>query len=93
MPTVGVIGAGTMGAGIAQVAAANDWSVLLMDADESAAHRAVESIRQRFDRKVAKGKLTGEQREDVMNRLHVAANSSSMADCDLIIEANGYYFV
>ena len=87
MPTVGVIGAGTMGAGIAQVAAANGWSVLLMDANESAAQRAIESIGQRFDRKVAKGKLTSDQLEAVMNRLHVAADSSSLGDCSLIIEA------
>lgn len=87
MPTVGVIGAGTMGAGIAQVAAASEWSVLLMDADETAAQRAIESIGQRFDRKVAKGKLSGQQRQAVMDRLHVASNASSMADCSLIIEA------
>ncbi len=71
MRTVGVIGAGTMGAGIAQVAATHGWTVMLMDVDESIAVAAVEGIRKRLDRLVEKGKLTSAQREAIQSRLHV----------------------
>ena len=87
MPTVGVIGAGTMGTGIAQVAATCDWSVLLLDSDEAAAQRAVESISKRLDRRVEKGKLTGADRDAIMGRLHVADDASAFGECALVVEA------
>ncbi|MCP4248192.1 MAG: 3-hydroxybutyryl-CoA dehydrogenase [bacterium] len=87
MPTVGVIGAGTMGTGIAQVAATCDWSVLLLDADEAAAHRAVESVSKRLDRRVEKGKLTSASRDAIIDRLHVASDASALGECALVVEA------
>ena len=57
LPLVGVIGAGTMGAGIAQVAAVAGHRVLLADAVDGAAGRAVDRIRERVKAQVAKGRL------------------------------------
>ena len=76
-----------MGAGIAQVAAASGWPVLLMDIEEAAIHSAIEGIRKRLDRLVEKGLLTTAQRDEIMPRLQVARRPEDFKDCDLIIEA------
>ena len=60
LPLVGVIGAGTMGAGIAQVAALAGHRVLLADAVDGAAGRAIDRIRERVKAQVAKGRLNAE---------------------------------
>ncbi|MFO0838577.1 MAG: 3-hydroxyacyl-CoA dehydrogenase NAD-binding domain-containing protein [Phycisphaerae bacterium] len=87
MATVGVIGAGTMGAGIAQVAAQAGWTARLMDIDASRAAAGVASIRKSLDRLVEKGKLPTSERDAACGRIHVAATPADMADCDLVIEA------
>ena len=85
--SVGILGAGTMGAGIAQVAAASGWTVLLADVDESTARTAIEGISKRFDRLIEKGKLTIGQREEAAARLGVATGPASFVPCHLIVEA------
>ena len=87
MPTVMVIGAGTMGAGIAQTAAASGWSVLLRDVDEDVVRNAIDNITRRFDRLVEKGKLSAEQRDHCVTRLAAADSSNSDSACALVIEA------
>ncbi|MCH6551884.1 MAG: 3-hydroxybutyryl-CoA dehydrogenase, partial [Planctomycetes bacterium] len=62
-PTVGIIGAGTMGAGIAQVAATSGWVVELMDVDEPTVRAAIDGIGRRLDRLVEKGRLAPEKRD------------------------------
>lgn len=84
---VGIIGTGTMGAGIAQVAATSGFTVQLRDIDPNAATRAIETVWKNLNRLVEKGRLTEEQANDAAARLHVAANPEDLADCDLIIEA------
>ncbi|MCH7601498.1 MAG: hypothetical protein IIB54_01915 [Planctomycetes bacterium] len=59
--TVGIIGAGTMGAGIAQVASCAGWTVELMDVDEAVVSKAIESIKNRLDRLVEKGLIDGKR--------------------------------
>ena len=86
-PTLGIIGAGTMGAGIAQVAAATGWIVELMDVDESTVRSAIEGITKRYDRLVDKGRFTPQQRGAAAARLLVATSSVCLSDCALIIEA------
>ena len=85
--TLGVIGAGTMGAGIAQVAATAGWSVELMDVDDVTVHTAIAGICKRFDRLVEKGRLTQQQRDDAAKRLLIATTPECFSSCDLIIEA------
>ena len=87
MSTVGVVGAGTMGAGIAQVALTHGWSVRLMDLDASVARKTAEGIGKRLDRLVEKGKLEAGARRLLDAQLTIADKPEVMADCDLIIEA------
>ncbi len=84
---VGIIGTGTMGTGIAQVAALAGFSVQLMDLEEETVQKAIENVRQKLDRMAEKGRLTSEQRDEAAARLHPALKPEDLADCDLIIEA------
>ncbi|RIQ31149.1 hydroxyphenylacetyl-CoA thioesterase PaaI [Jiangella rhizosphaerae] len=84
---VGVVGAGTMGAGIAQVAAAAGHEVRVYDAAGGAAAAAIEAIFQRLARAVDKGRLLAEEAEDVATRLHAVETLEDLAGCGLVIEA------
>lgn len=84
---IGIIGTGTMGAGIAQVAVIHGFTVQLMDVDEARVLSAIASVREKLDRMVEKGKLTEEERDAAAARLRPALNPQDLADCDLIIEA------
>ncbi|MFK7958962.1 MAG: 3-hydroxyacyl-CoA dehydrogenase NAD-binding domain-containing protein [Phycisphaerales bacterium] len=86
--TVLIMGAGTMGAGIAQVAATHGWHVRLADLDRSAAESAIEGIDRRLARLVEKGRMDEAERAAVRERLVAADDATSAADgCDLLIEA------
>lgn len=85
--TVGIIGGGTMGAGIAQVAAMNGWMVELRDVDETTARRAIDGIVQRLDRLLEKGRLSAEDHGDAVSRLCVATCPDCLSECELVIEA------
>ncbi|MBV8380896.1 MAG: 3-hydroxyacyl-CoA dehydrogenase [Paucibacter sp.] len=84
---IGVVGAGVMGAGIAQVAAQAGHEVWLLDARSGAAAAAVAKIGEQLATLVAKGRMTAEVREGVLTRLHAAERIESLADCALVIEA------
>lgn len=84
---VGVIGAGTMGAGIAQVAAHGGEEVFLYDADPSALQRAGKNIHEGFRKLVEKGKLDAKAADAVMKRIYLVPSPKELASCDLIIEA------
>lgn len=85
--TVAVIGSGTMGAGIAEVAASHGHPVLVYDIDAAAISRAVDGIRQRLSSRVARGKLSADAGEQVLARLTPVTNISALAKADLVIEA------
>ncbi len=85
--TLGIIGAGTMGAGIAQVAVTAGWNVELMDVDETIVRAAIDGIAKRLDRLVQKGRITAQQRDEAAACLLVAASPDCLSDCELIIEA------
>lgn len=85
--TVGIIGGGTMGAGIAQVAAMHGWEVVLRDVDEATARRSIDGITARLDRLLEKGRLTQEQHDDAAARLCVAGGPDCLSECELVIEA------
>ena len=85
--TVGIIGAGTMGAGIAQVAATAGWTVELMDVDEATVRAALAGVGKRLDRLVEKQRLTRSQRDEAAGRLNVAASPQAFSACNLLLEA------
>lgn len=84
---VAVIGAGAMGAGIAQVAAQAGHPVLLFDTREGAAAQAIAGIDRQLARLVDKGKLDAGQRSAIAARLQPAASVEALADAGLVIEA------
>ncbi|MEY4700346.1 MAG: hypothetical protein RL326_533 [Pseudomonadota bacterium] len=84
---IGVIGAGQMGAGIAQVIATSGFSTILFDAQSGALTRGMEGIHKRLDQAVEKGKLDVGTRDHAKRNLTAAKGLSDFADCDLVIEA------
>jgi 3-hydroxybutyryl-CoA dehydrogenase len=84
---VGVVGAGTMGAGIAQVAAQAGHPVVLYDAREGVASAAVAGIADRLARLVERGRLSGSQAEQTTRRLRPVGTIDRFADCALVVEA------
>ena len=83
---VAVIGAGVMGAGIAQVAAQAGHPVRLMDLREGAAAAAIAQIGKALDGLVAKGRLEQDARDAALARLSPAASTAELADAALVIE-------
>ena len=84
---IAVIGAGAMGAGIAQVAAQAGHSVLLLDNRPGAAAQAIDGIDRQLGKRVEKGKLAADERGAIVARLHAVEAIETLADCTLIIEA------
>jgi 3-hydroxybutyryl-CoA dehydrogenase len=85
--TIGVVGAGTMGAGIAQVAAATGFDVILIDVSESVLAKAMQSVGAGFDRLVAKGQMSPDARQAAIGRIATGTGYSGLARADLVIEA------
>jgi 3-hydroxybutyryl-CoA dehydrogenase len=85
--TVGVIGAGTMGNGIAQVFAQSGFHVRLHDAAPGAVDRARATIEKSLAKFVEKGKLAAADRDAALGRLHPAASLDAFADVDFVVEA------
>jgi 3-hydroxybutyryl-CoA dehydrogenase len=85
--TIAVIGAGTMGHGIAQVAAANGFRVLLSDVDREALARGVQSIERNLAKGISLGKLTDDDRDRTLQRIRGTIQLEECAKADLIIEA------
>lgn len=85
--TVLILGAGAMGAGIAQVAAQAGWAVLLRDVDDQVVSRAIAGIAAQLDRLVEKRKVPASDRDATVARLGAAAEAASLRVCDLLIEA------
>jgi 3-hydroxybutyryl-CoA dehydrogenase len=84
---VGVIGAGTMGNGIAQVFAQSGYDVRLVDAMQSALDRARGTIDKSLGKLVEKGKLTAETRDAAVGRLSAGTDITALADVDFVVEA------
>jgi len=83
---IGVVGAGIMGAGIAQVAAQAGHEVRLLDVREGAAEAAIAQIAKGLDGLVAKGRMEGSQREALLARIAPASVTAELADAALVIE-------
>ncbi|MCP1419780.1 3-hydroxybutyryl-CoA dehydrogenase [Pseudomonas laurylsulfativorans] len=87
LQNIGVIGAGTMGNGIAQVCAAAGFNVTLLDISESALQKAVATVGKNLDRQVAKETLTPQQKQATLDRIRTSTDYSSLRDVQLVIEA------
>lgn len=87
MKTIGVIGAGQMGAGIAQVSAAAGYRVLLSDVDLARAEGGKTGIAKQLDRLVAKEKITEDVRDTTLGNIEPVGDVAAMGACDLVIEA------
>ncbi len=84
---IGVIGAGQMGSGIAQVAAQSGYEVVLMDVEELSLKKGLEAIRRSLDRFLRKEKITQEEADATLARIKTTLNPADFADCDLVVEA------
>jgi 3-hydroxybutyryl-CoA dehydrogenase len=85
--TIGVIGAGTMGNGIAQVAAEAGFDVIMRDIEDNFVHRGMSTINKNLGRAVDKGKKSKEEAEEVISRIRGTTNLEDLKNADLVIEA------
>ena len=84
---IGVIGAGTMGNGIAQTAAGADFQVVMCDVTADFVERGLANIDKSLDRFVKKGTMTEEQKAEILGRITTTTNLEDVKDCSLVVEA------
>src|SRR5215471_8995642 len=84
---VGVIGAGTMGNGIAHVFARSGYNVVLCEVEQRFLDRGLETIGKNLDREVAKNKITADDKAATLKRIEGVVGRAKLADCDLVVEA------
>jgi 3-hydroxybutyryl-CoA dehydrogenase len=84
---VGVIGAGTMGNGIAHVFARSGYSVVLCDVEQRFLERGIATITKNLDREVAKNKISAEDKASALAKIDPVTDRAKLADCDFIVEA------
>jgi len=85
--SIGVVGAGTMGSGIAQVAAQSGYDVVMRDIEESFVENGFETIEDSLDRFVGKEKISEGEAEATLDRISGTTELADLADCDVVIEA------
>jgi len=85
--TMGIVGTGAMGRGIAQIAAQAGLDVLLFDVNQAAADAARQALAQTWEKLVAKGKMTEQTAQQALQRLRVCSALQEMADAQLVVEA------
>jgi 3-hydroxybutyryl-CoA dehydrogenase len=83
---IGVIGAGTMGSGIAQVAAQSGYEVILEDVNEEYLRTGFDAIRERLENRVDKGKLESREKDKILSKIITTSGLEDCKDVDLIIE-------
>jgi 3-hydroxybutyryl-CoA dehydrogenase len=84
---VGVVGAGTMGNGIAQVFARKGYDVVLLDLERSLLERGLATISKNIDREVAKGMASPEEKAAALKRIVAVVDRGNLAECDFVVEA------
>lgn len=84
---LGIVGTGSMGRGIAQIAAVAGIQVLLYDANEGAAEKAVEFVQHMLSRQVDKNRMQQEAADAAIERLHVVPAPDALAECQVVVEA------
>lgn len=84
---VGVLGAGQMGNGIAQVVASKGISVVMVDISDSALKKAIATIESSLDRLIKKEIIKASDKEQILSRLSTSTQMSAFSDCDFVVEA------
>jgi 3-hydroxybutyryl-CoA dehydrogenase len=84
---VGVVGAGTMGNGIAHVFARRGYGVVLCDVEQRFLDRGMQTIGKNLDREVAKNKITAEDKAATLKRIELVVERAKLAGCDFVVEA------
>jgi 3-hydroxybutyryl-CoA dehydrogenase len=84
---IGIVGAGTMGSGIAQVAADAGFQVIMQDIHESFVQNGLETINKNLQRAVLKGKMKEERAQVILGRIHGTVNLQALSEADIVIEA------
>src|SRR5437763_8829014 len=85
--TLGIIGAGQMGSGIAQVAAQSGLSIILNDISDEMVARGTQIIERSLDRMVQRSRIKLDDRDRIMRRIGVTANLADLAATDFVLEA------
>jgi 3-hydroxybutyryl-CoA dehydrogenase len=84
---VGIVGAGTMGNGIAHVFARSGYSVILCDVEQGFLDRGLATITKNLQREVAKNKITADEKDAALQRIEPITDRGKLAECDFIVEA------
>ena len=84
---VGVVGAGTMGNGIAHVFAQSGYSVILCDVEQRFLERGLATITKNLDREVARNKITAEDKASALRKIELVTDRGKLAGCDFVVEA------
>ena len=84
---IGIVGAGFMGAGIAQVSAAAGLQVVIVDRDQETADKGKAGLHKALSDRVMKGRMKGAERDEWLARISSTADYTELKDCDLVIEA------
>ena len=84
---LGVLGAGTMGSGIAQAGLQGGLEVTLVDLEQNFIDRGLQNIIKNFDKSIAKGRMTENDKKDFLKNLKISTSKKDLKDCDFIIEA------
>lgn len=87
MEKIFVLGAGTMGAGIAQAFAAKGYEVIIRDIKDEFVEKGLNGINKSLSKLVEKGKMTEEVKEEILSRLSGTTDMNQAEDCDLVVEA------
>jgi 3-hydroxybutyryl-CoA dehydrogenase len=84
---IGIVGAGQMGNGIAQVAASVGFNVRMMDVSAASLEKGMATITSSCDRLIKKEKMTDAQKKDLLARIKTSSDMAGLRDCDIVIEA------
>src|SRR2546421_1493024 len=84
---VGIVGSGTMGAGIAEVAAKNGYEVVLRSRSQEGADKMVKGLEKSLGKQVDKSKLSQEDRDATLGRVRGVTDLGELADCDIVVES------
>lgn len=85
--TIGVVGAGAMGSGIANVAALSGYNVVLRDVEERFIENGLKRIDDFMSKSIKRGKMTGEEKKEVLDRITTTTKMEDLKDVDFVIEA------
>ncbi len=85
--TVGIVGSGTMGSGIAQLVAASGYELILIDLNDELLKKAVSKINKNLSRLVDKEKIKKEIHQEILLRIKTSTNLDDLSDCEIVIEA------